>query len=91
MNRNGKTKSQINIYKTLYSNKNNGFGEGNNVGVRHAKGKYVFFLNPDTTISPNTIESLHLYLENNKTVGIAAPLLMHENKQLFDQLHKKSY
>ncbi|CAN5195238.1 hypothetical protein BH09PAT1_BH09PAT1_3920 [soil metagenome] len=66
------------------ANKNNGFGEGNNVGVTYAKGKYVFFLNPDTIISPNTVESLYTYLEKNQDVGIAAPLLMHEDKKLFD-------
>lgn len=29
---------------------NVGFGKANNIGVQHAKGRYVFFLNSDTVL-----------------------------------------
>lgn len=56
-------------------NNNKGFGQGNNVGAKHAKGKYLFFLNPDTKFLNNTIDILVEYLKKNKDVGIAAPVL----------------
>lgn len=31
----------------LYASKNNGFGAANNMAIPYAKGKYIFFLNPD--------------------------------------------
>src|SRR3989344_3834203 len=34
------------------SNKNLGYGAGNNLGVSIAKGDYLFFLNPDTRLLP---------------------------------------
>jgi len=39
-------------------NQDKGFGEGNNVGVKYASGKYIFFLNPDTTIYQGSISKL---------------------------------
>src|SRR3989344_1707889 len=41
---------------TFLKNKGNlGFSSGNNLGITKAEGKYVWFLNPDTTVEPNTI------------------------------------
>lgn len=56
-------------------NDNKGFGQGNNVGSQYAKGEYLFFLNPDTLVSKNTIDALVSYLDKHKKVGIAAPIL----------------
>lgn len=62
--------------KIIYvPNENKGFGQANNVGSRQAKGDYLFFLNPDTKIFPDTIDSLVSFLEKNKKTGIVAPLL----------------
>jgi len=63
-------------------NHNKGFGQGNNVGAKHAKGKYLFFLNPDTEISPHCLDLLINYLEKYKGVGIAAPLLYNTEKKI---------
>ena len=43
----------------LIENKENlGYCEGNNVGIRHAKGDFVVILNPDTILSPNWLTEL---------------------------------
>ena len=67
---------QKKLPKVIYiPNVNKGFGQGNNVGARRAKGDYLFFLNPDTKIFPNTVDNLVAFLEKNKKTGIVAPLL----------------
>lgn len=43
----------------LIENSDNlGYCEGNNVGIRKAKGEYVIILNPDTIVDPNWIKEL---------------------------------
>ena len=45
----------------LIENKeNSGYCEGNNVGIRKAKGDYIIILNPDTLVDPNWIKELIL-------------------------------
>jgi hypothetical protein len=65
-------------------NQDKGFGEGNNVGVKYASGKYIFFLNPDTTIYQGSISKLVAYLRRNKNVGIVAPILLHPDLTPFE-------
>lgn len=65
-------------------NVNKGFGQGNNVGVKHAKGKYLFFLNPDTITFENTINEQVQFLEKNNDVGIVAPILLDKEKKIYD-------
>ncbi len=60
-------------------NKNKGFGQGNNVGAKQAKGEYLFFLNPDTKFLNNCLDILIAYLKKNKVAAISAPLLF-DNK-----------
>ena len=36
--------------KYIYSDQNLGFGRANNLGIREAKGRYLFFLNSDTDV-----------------------------------------
>lgn len=50
---------------------NIGFGRGNNVGLKHCRGKYVLFLNPDTLIAHDTIQTMFDYLEAHTDVGLA--------------------
>lgn len=62
---------------------NIGYGAGNNLGASIARGELFFFLNPDTKIIGNAIDTLVTFYEKNKDIGIVAPLL-------FDT-HKKPY
>ncbi|MBI5122683.1 glycosyltransferase [Candidatus Roizmanbacteria bacterium] len=65
-------------------NRNRGFGQGNNIGVKHAEGEYLFFLNPDTNIFSTTIDSLLLFFKKAK-VGMVAPLLLGSNGGPYQQ------
>ncbi|HUD10013.1 MAG TPA: glycosyltransferase family 2 protein [Patescibacteria group bacterium] len=66
--------------KYIKSSKNLGYGGGNNLGAKYAKGEYLFFLNPDTLVFKDTIDELVSFLFKNKNVGIIAPLLIDKNK-----------
>ena len=43
----------------LIENKENfGYCEGNNIGIREAKGEFIVILNPDTIVEPNWLDEL---------------------------------
>ncbi|MDP3794009.1 MAG: glycosyltransferase, partial [Candidatus Uhrbacteria bacterium] len=42
--------------QVILSPKNSGFGVGNNIGMRRARGRYVILVNPDLKISPGEME-----------------------------------
>jgi len=44
--------------KLIQNNENFGYCEGNNIGIRAAKGDYIIILNPDTIVKSNWIEEL---------------------------------
>lgn len=68
----------INYHK---NRSNQGFGAANNLGSRLARGKYLFFLNPDTLIQSKTIDTLAKYLSSHKQTAVAAPLLLGPDHQ----------
>ena len=43
----------------LPTGENLGFGKGNNYGLKHARGRYIFFLNSDTLLRNNAIKMLY--------------------------------
>ena len=56
--------------KYIYSDKNGGFGYGNNLGIAVAKGDYFFLLNSDTLLLNNAIGEFFKYAKshNPKTI-----------------------
>lgn len=68
----------------IKAEKNKGFGAGNNLGARHAKGEFLFFLNPDTKIEKGSIDSL-LKLFKEETTGAVAPLLLDPKKKPYEK------
>src|SRR5690348_15812364 len=66
-------KKKYPFVRYIESPENNGFGAGNNRGANTAKGKYLFFLNPDTEVFSNTLDKLVEFIEGHKSVGIVAP------------------
>jgi len=57
----------------IQSEKNLGFSGGNDLGIRQAKGKYIFLLNNDTEVTPEFIEPLVKKLESDDNIGIVSP------------------
>jgi GT2 family glycosyltransferase len=49
---------------------NNGFGAGNNLGAKMAKGKYLLFLNNDTKIEGSGIEDMVAYAATHPEIAL---------------------
>ncbi|PJA91114.1 MAG: hypothetical protein CO135_02980, partial [Candidatus Levybacteria bacterium CG_4_9_14_3_um_filter_35_16] len=54
----------------LESKENGGFGKGNNLGVKSAKGEFLLFLNNDTTTEDNGILQMAKYLKEHADISI---------------------
>lgn len=57
--------SEIYPYFKVYSKENEGASATRNFGLKHALGKYIFYLDSDDTISENTIEAVCNFFENH--------------------------
>jgi len=53
-----KCKEEFDKIRLIENKQNLGYCEGNNVGIREAKGQFVVILNPDTIVEPNCITEL---------------------------------
>ena len=79
----------------IYSNvtcilpkENLGYGAGNNLGIKHAKSKYVLILNPDTILYEDTISNLLIQAEIIKDFSIIGPRIV-ENENEKPEILKK--
>jgi GT2 family glycosyltransferase len=52
---------------------NVGFAKANNQGLAIAQGEFVVFLNPDTVVHANALETLIEYLQSNPSIGLVGP------------------
>lgn len=68
--------------KWINSGCNLGFGRANNLGVKHAIGKYLFLLNSDTLLTNNAIYLFFKYAENhqNENIGVLGSWLLDVNE-----------
>jgi GT2 family glycosyltransferase len=77
---NGSNEDSTSAFKDIYpavnvicNHKNLGFAGGNNVGIRAAKGDYLFIVNNDTEFTPGLIEGLLDIFEKYPDAGMASP------------------
>jgi GT2 family glycosyltransferase len=54
---------------------NLGFSKGNNQAAQLARGRYLFFLNNDTELRPNTLREFVTFADRNPGVGMVGPKL----------------
>lgn len=59
--------------RCIRSEKNLGFAGGNNLGIKHAVGKYLFFVNNDTEVNMEDIDKLVMRMESMEHIGIMCP------------------
>ena len=66
----------------LIQSTNTGFGQGNNLGVQHAKGQYIAFINPDTELDVFCLNALMKPLLKENVVTTAKILLQKDKKTI---------
>ena len=59
--------------KVIRSDKNLGFAGGNNLGIKEAKGKYIFLVNNDTIFKDFNIQALIDRLVSSPKIGVVCP------------------
>ena len=59
--------------KVIVNDKNLGFAGGNNIGLKAARGKYIFLVNNDTIFKDFNFQSLIDRLEYSTTIGVVCP------------------
>ena len=59
--------------KVIRIEKNLGFAGGNNIGIKEAKGQFLFLINNDTVFKEFNIEPLIKRLESSPNIGIVCP------------------
>lgn len=74
--------------KLIHSGSNLGYGKANNLGVRHAKGKYVLILNPDVSVETDTLQKLVDYAGEHPEAGVIGPQLYFFNGQIQDSCRR---
>jgi GT2 family glycosyltransferase len=77
---NGSKEDPTAVFKAIYPNvkvicngRNLGFTGGNNVGIRAAKGDFLFIVNNDTEFTPGLLEGLLEIFEEYPDAGIVSP------------------
>ena len=55
---------------------NRGFGAANNQALWQCVGQYIVFLNPDTTVEPESFHKMVAFMEANPHVGLAGPKIL---------------
>ncbi len=68
--------------------RNIGFGAGNNIAMRKAKGKYVFVLNPDALVNEGAIEAMFAYMEAHPNIGVLGPKLVRPDGTRQESVHR---
>ena len=59
--------------KVIRSKQNLGFAGGNNLGIKEAKGKYIFLVNNDTVFKVFNLQPLIDRLESSPKIGVVCP------------------
>jgi len=62
--------------------KNYGFAEANNIGVKNSKGELLLFLNNDTIVTPNFVTSLVSNIKKDEKIGVCQSLLLKNNGEV---------
>jgi GT2 family glycosyltransferase len=60
----------------IANEKNLGFAKATNQGIKHASGKWILLLNPDTEVREGAIEMLIAFMDSHPDAGIAGAQLL---------------
>lgn len=64
------------LVSVIQNDTNVGFARAANQALRHAQGRYLLLLNPDTIVAPDTLAAMVAYMDGHADVGCATPRLV---------------
>lgn len=67
---------------------NVGFGAGNNLAFREAKGEYVMLVNPDLTVFKGEFEKLLAFADAHPDIGLIGPKVLNPDRTLQRSFHR---
>ena len=77
------------IHFLFIQNKENlGFSKANNIGIKKAKGRYILFLNSDTEIKFDTLDTMISFMDEYPDAGAATCKLVMPNGKIDDGSHR---
>lgn len=68
--------------KLIANKENRGFGPANNQVLKDCRGRYVVFLNPDTTVEPDTLRKAISYMDEHQQIGLAGATILNPDGSL---------
>ena len=72
-------KEEFPKYHLIESKKNLGFVKGNNCAFKHARGRYILYLNPDMELLSNAIGEMKCFLDQKLEYGAVGCKLVYPN------------
>ncbi len=83
-------RSEFPNVEVIASERNLGFGAGNNLAIRRGSSRYVLALNPDARLASNVLDPLIRLLDERREVGVCGCRLVKEDGS-FDHASKRSF
>lgn len=74
--------------KLIINDKNKGFANAVNLGVKNSTGEFILLLNPDTRMSKEALDKLIEFYKSHNDCGIAAPKLVGYNNVVQKSVRK---
>ncbi|MHA1380625.1 MAG: glycosyltransferase family 2 protein, partial [Candidatus Helarchaeota archaeon] len=68
--------------KVIRNKENLGFAGANNQGIKMAKGRYIFLLNPDTVILDEKLKKLIEFMDSHPEAGACGPLVLSSDNSI---------
>jgi GT2 family glycosyltransferase len=75
----------------IANEENVGFPIANNQGLRHARGEYLLYLNPDTEVGPGSIQACMRALDADPAIGVAGCRLVLEDGSVQLECARRPY
>lgn len=67
---------------------NLGFAKANNIGIRHASGRYLCLVNSDVKVRKGCIDALVHYMDANHGIGMAGPRILNPDLSIQDSCRR---
>ncbi len=75
--------------KVIANKRNLGFAKANNQALKISKGKYIYFLNPDTELKDGTFDAIIEFMESNPEVGLAGTRIVNPDGSSQSSVEKR--